>query len=39
MNMWHDVMSMCMHDMSRKIYRLMVVHMLDNWVDVSSNLG
>jgi len=40
MNMWHDVMSICVHDMSRNIYRLMVVHMLiDNWVDASLNLG
>jgi len=22
MNTWHDVMSTCVHDMSRKIYRL-----------------
>jgi len=22
MNMWHDVMSICVHDMSRNIYRL-----------------
>jgi len=39
MNMWHDVMSICVHDMSRTIYRFMVMHMLDNWVDVSLNLG
>jgi len=39
MNTWHDVMSIYVHDMLRNIYRLMLVHKLDNWVDASSNLG
>jgi len=39
MNMWLKVMSICVHDMSRNIYRLMVMHMHDNWVDTSLNLG
>jgi len=39
MNIWHDVMNICVHDMSRNIYMLVVVHMLNNWVDASLNLG